>query len=87
MAKRHYSADSSALPPPPSSPDLTVTAIPFKAFDTLASFRKKVPMFILATGVSAYIGESGDLKRRLPEHVSVCRKTGQSGTSSPTSID
>jgi hypothetical protein len=86
MAKRHYSADSSALPLPPYSPDLTVTAMPFKALNTVAPFRKDVPVFILATGVNAYIGESGDLNRRLPDHVSVRRKTGQS-TSSPSSID
>jgi hypothetical protein len=43
----------------------------------------------VVTGTNAYIGESADLRRRLPEHGAVRPTAGQSGTCTPTpaSID
>jgi hypothetical protein len=41
----------------------------------------------VVTGMSAYIGESANLARRLPEHVYVRRQTRRSGIPTPNSID
>jgi hypothetical protein len=88
MAKSQYSADSASLPQSPSSSngnrvDIFKTAYipgPFPK-DTLS-----VSATFVVTRTNGYVGESADLRRRLPEHGAVRRTAGQSGTCNPTSI-
>jgi hypothetical protein len=86
MAKREYSADSAPLPQPYLPPDGNKMG----TFESLpAPFSKgtsPVPTTFVLTGTNAYIGESADLRRRLPEHGAVRRTAGQSGTCIPTLI-
>jgi hypothetical protein len=84
MAKSQYSADSASLPPPrlPSDGNKMGTSTPLIP----ASFLKNT-LPVSTTFVLTDIGENADLGRRLPEHGSVRRKTGQSGTPSLIFID
>ncbi|MCS3765275.1 hypothetical protein [Bradyrhizobium centrosematis] len=88
MAKRQYSADSAPLPQSYLPPDGNKMGT-FESLHLRAPFSKgtsSVPTTFVITGTNAYIGENVDLRRRIPEHYSVRRKTGHSGTYTPTPI-
>ena len=88
MAKSQYSADSAPLPQSRSPFDGNKVGV-FKTAYLPAAFLKdmlSVPATFVVTGTNAYIGESADLRRRLPEHGAVRRTDGQSGTCTPTPI-
>jgi hypothetical protein len=92
MAKRHYSADSAALPPPPSPLDLTVctTTRPFTALKFPASFpNSPLPPIVtyVLTDACPNIGPSSDVGRRLSEHEAVRRKSGRRDIFTPLTID
>ncbi|MCK1288949.1 hypothetical protein IVB41_34140 [Bradyrhizobium sp. 44] len=90
MAKSQYSADS-ASPPHSPSPSHDNKVGTFKIAYFPAPYPKdtlSMPTTFVLAGIS-YFGENVDLRRRIPEHNSVRRKAGHSGTdtTTPSSID
>lgn len=89
MAKSQYSADSASLPQYPSTSSGNRMGT-FKIAYFPARYLKdpfSAPTTFVLTGTNTYVGENVDLGRRIPEHASVRRKAGHSGTYTPTSID
>ncbi|QOZ67295.1 hypothetical protein [Bradyrhizobium arachidis] len=90
MAKSQYSADS-ASPPQFPSPSHDNKVGTFKIAYFPAPYLKdtlSMPTPFVLAGIS-YVGENVDLRRRIPEHNSIRRKAGHSGTytTTPSSID
>ena len=86
MAKTHYSADSAPPPHAPSGLDTVKT----QSFPTvcLKGTLQTIKAYVLTganADISAYIGETADLSRRLPEHVS--RRKARPSDTATLSID